>query len=147
MIQLTYIMKWGQWVSWISISYRNKTKQTMLFPCDENSGFTPVSIFNISVLIEVLHLCTVNPRHTNLHIATFKLKTFKDVNMCSINVRHEWHCCLPSASYCWPCFSSTISHLPFLLQSATLLACSLEARPCVPTVLLYYWTFQLYCKI
>ena len=66
---------------------------------------------------------------------------------CVISVRHEWHCCLPSASYCWPCFSSTISHLPFLLQSATLLACSLEARPCVPTVLLYYWTFQLYCKI
>ena len=33
--------------------------------------------------------------------------------------------------------SSTLSHLFSLLQSVTLLACSLDARPCVPDVSLY----------
>ena len=58
----------------------------------------------------------------------------------TINVRHEWNCSLPSVSYCrWP-FSSTISHLLSLLQSVTLLACSLDTSPCMPAVVLY-------CKI
>ena len=37
---------------------------------------------------------------------------------------------------------STISHLLPLLQRATLLACSLDASPCMPAIVLYYWTFQ-----
>ena len=47
-------------------------------------------------------------------------------------------------------FSSTISHFLSLLQSVTLLACSLDASPCMPTVVLYYCTYKirvLYCKI
>ena len=39
-------------------------------------------------------------------------------------------------------FSSTISHLLSLLQVVILLACSPDARPCMPTVVLYYCTFQ-----
>ena len=36
---------------------------------------------------------------------------------CAINVRHEWNCRLPSFSYCWWSFSSTISYLlSFLLD-------------------------------
>ena len=31
---------------------------------------------------------------------------------------------------------------PLLLQSAALLACSLDASPCMPAVVLYYCTFQ-----
>ena len=61
---------------------------------------------------------------------------------CAINVRREWNCSLPSVSCCWRSFSSTISHLLSLLQSATLLACSLDASPCVPAVVLYYCTVQ-----
>ena len=48
----------------------------------------------------------------------------------------------------WQSFSSTISHFLSLLQSVSLLACSLDTSPCMPAVVLYYCTFQaLYCKI
>ena len=53
---------------------------------------------------------------------SFKLQTFKDVNMHSITIRHEWDCSGPPASYCWCPFSSAISCLPCLLQSAPFLA-------------------------
>ena len=39
-------------------------------------------------------------------------------------------------------FSSTISQVLFLLQSVTLLACSLNASPYMPAIVLYYCTFQ-----
>ena len=45
-------------------------------------------------------------------------------------------------AYCWRPFSSTISHPFSLLQLVTLLACSLNATPCMPAVVLYYCTFQ-----
>ena len=54
----------------------------------------------------------------------------------------EWNCSLPSISYCWQFFSSTISHPLSLLWLITLLACSLDASPCMPALLLYYWTLQ-----
>ena len=48
----------------------------------------------------------------------------------------------------WQSFSSTISHFLSLLQSVSLLACSLNTSPCMPAVVLYYCTFQgVYCKI
>ena len=55
-----------------------------------------------------------------------------------LNGRCEWNCSLPSISYCWQSFSSTISHLLSLLYSITLLPCWLDASPCVPAVVLYY---------
>ena len=61
---------------------------------------------------------------------------------CAVCARHEWNCSLPSVSYCWWSFSSTISHLLSLLQSVTLLACSLNASPCMPAIILHYCTFQ-----
>ena len=75
----------------------------------------------------------------NSFIWTLKLRTFKGVN---VHSGVEWDCSLPSLSWCWRSFSSTISHLPSLLQSAALLACSLDASPCMPAVVLYYCTFQ-----
>ena len=62
----------------------------------------------------------------------------------AINTSHEWNCSLCSISYCWPFFSSTISHLLSLLQSVTLLAHPLTTSPCMPAVLLY---FTRYCTI
>ena len=78
---------------------------------------------------------------------TFKLRTFKDANMHSINVKREWNHGLPSISSCWISFSFPISHLLSPLQSATLLACSLHASPCMPALL--YWTTVLlrYCTV
>ena len=35
------------------------------------------------------------------------------------------------------------SSTPSILQSVTLLACSLNASPCMPTVVLYYCIFQV----
>ena len=55
---------------------------------------------------------------------------------CASKVRSEWSCGSPSVSYYWWSFSSSIS----LRQSLTLLACSLNASPCVPAVALYYCT-------
>ena len=55
---------------------------------------------------------------------------------CASKVRSEWSCGSPSVSYYWRYFSSGIS----LRQSLTLLACSLDASPCVPAVALYYCT-------
>ena len=42
--------------------------------------------------------------------------------------QYKENCNLPSVSYCWWSFSSTISHLLSLLQSVTL-ACSLDEAP------------------
>ena len=71
----------------------------------------------------------------------FKSWTLKDANTRCISVRCGWNCSLPSVSYCWWSFSSTSSHL-LSLQSVTLLACSLNASPCVPAAVPYYCTFQ-----
>ena len=51
---------------------------------------------------------------------------------CAINVRPEWNCSLPSISYCWRSFSSSISHFLSLLSSVTLLAWSLDTSPWMP---------------
>ena len=58
----------------------------------------------------------------------------------------EMRSCLPSVSYCWWAFSSTISHLLCLLQLVTLLAVFLMPVPVATccTVLLYY---SRYCTI
>ena len=61
---------------------------------------------------------------------------------CAISVRREWYCSLPFISYCWRSFSFTVSHLLSLLHSVTHLACSLDAIPCVPAVVLDYSTLQ-----
>ena len=53
--------------------------------------------------------------------------------------RARWKDGLSSVSCCWQSFSSTIFSL---FQSVTLLACSLDARPCMPVVVMYYCTFQ-----
>ena len=60
---------------------------------------------------------------------------------CVLSISGEWHCSLPSVSYCWRFFSSTISHLFYLLQSVNS-SClftwyqPLEASWC--TVLVYF---------
>ena len=46
---------------------------------------------------------------------------------------------LSSISYCWQSFSSIIFGL---LSSNQRLACSLNASPCMPAVVLYYCSFQ-----
>ena len=67
--------------------------------------------------------------------------------------RHEWHCCLPSISYCWPSFSSTVSHHFSLLQSVTLLCLFTWCQPLyascctVCTTVLFkvlYFTFKMF---
>ena len=69
---------------------------------------------------------------------TFKMQTFKRENVCSINIRREWSCSLPSVSSCWWSFSSvspTSSSSP-----VTQLAGSLDASPvCQPS----WWTTVL----
>ena len=84
-------------------------------------------------------LVTVSPLYIEASTCRFS-KTHWNVG--SSNIRCEWNCSLPSVSYCRRSFSSTISHLPFLLQSVTPRACSLDASPCVPGVVMYSCTFQ-----
>ena len=85
----------------------------------------------------------VNPLHTNLLVENFQ--------RCE-HVFHqrplmrEWNCSLPSVSWCWRSFSSTISHLLSLLTSVTLLACSLDISPCMPAVVLDYY-FSRFCTV
>ena len=82
---------------------------------------------------------TVSP-----YTLTFKLQTFKDANVRSINVKHEWNSSLPS--YCWWFLSSTISHLLSLLQ----LFLPVHLMPAPIRQLLYCATILLkvlYCKI
>ena len=70
-----------------------------------------------------------------------ELNPARNQNLCHHFIQ-EWNCSLPSISYCWQFFSSTISHSLSLLQLVTLLACSLDASLCMPALLLYYCTFQ-----
>ena len=55
---------------------------------------------------------------------------------CAISVRPEWSGSLASISYCWWSFRSSTSHFLSLLLSVTLLACSLDTSPWMPTVAL-----------
>ena len=64
------------------------------------------------------------------------------IRTCVISIRWEWNCSLPSVSYSWGFFSSTIFHLLPHLQSVTLLACVPDARPCILAVVL-----SRYCTI
>ena len=57
------------------------------------------------------------------------------------NIRSEQNRCSPSI-YNFRSFSSTVSHFLSLLQSVTLLACSLNISPWMPAVILYCCTFQ-----
>ena len=88
---------------------------------------------------------TVSPLHTNLQVAQFqrcKRVSGSSKEPAPVPSRHEWDCSFPSISFCWSSFRSTISHLVSLLQSVTLLACSLEASSWMLAVVLYYCTFQ-----
>ena len=60
---------------------------------------------------------------------------------CDTNIRCEQNCCSPSI-YNFRYVSSIIPHFLSLLQSVTLLACSLNISPWMPAVILYYCTFQ-----
>ena len=62
---------------------------------------------------------------------------------CAINIRLEQSYSLPSISYCWWSFSSTISHLLPLLQSVSLLICSPDASPYMPAIVLYHQIFNV----
>ena len=65
-----------------------------------------------------------------------------------VSVRHKWNCNLPSVSCCGGSFNSTIYHLLSLLQSVTLLACSLDTSFCIPAVVLITVLFKvLYWEI
>ena len=88
--------------------------------------------------VEGRSACTVSA------LQIFMLWIFEDGNICSINVRLEWNCSLPSVSFCGQSFSSTVSLLFSILQSVTLLACSLAAIPCMPAVIL---CFPKYCTV
>ena len=86
-------------------------------------------------------------------LQSFKSRTFKDVwvyiwfqqgtRSCTIIKGREWNHSLPSVSYCWRSFGSTISRFLSLFRSVTLLACSLDASPWMPAVLY----FSRYCTI
>ena len=106
-----------------------------------------------STLLTSSHITRISNLRCNPDLDTvsslprnFKLQTFKNVNVHSIKC--EWHGNLPSTSHCWRSFSSTTSHIPSLLQSVILLACSLSASPCMPGVVWTTVLFKLlYCKI
>ena len=77
-----------------------------------------------------------------LYMQTFKLWTLKDAKVCSINFRHEWK--LQLAFHLLLLMILQLYRLPplCLLQSITLLAYSPDASSCMPSVILYYCTFQ-----
>ena len=60
---------------------------------------------------------------------------------CAINVRREWNGTLPIPASLLLLTILQLYHLPRLL-SLTPPACSFDARPCMPAVVLYYCTFQ-----
>ena len=65
-----------------------------------------------------------------------------------INDRCEWNHSLPSVFCGWWSFNSTIDYLRSPFQPVTLLACSLDARLCMPAVIMDTVLFKvLYWKI
>ena len=79
---------------------------------------------------------TVNSLHSDLQVANFQ----RCKRVPSKSGVSETAACPPSPTA--GSFRSTKFHLLSLLQSVTLLAWLLDARPCVPAVILYYCTFQ-----
>ena len=86
----------------------------------------------------------ISPLHTNIQVTSFRRCKYasllepEPVPLMSGVMKS-----LPTLSYCWQSFSFTISHLLSLLQSVTLLACSLNAN-CRCTTVLTRWE---YCTV
>ena len=138
-----------------SFPLRTLTHCVSIFP-----PLSPLLSFSFPLLGR-MYTCTVSP----LHMKTFSRKLSKmrmdtislffqesrwnriqqGTRTCAIHVRCEWHCSLPSISYCRLSFSSPISHLLSLLQSVALPACSLDASLCMAAAVLQY--FSRHCKI
>ena len=90
---------------------------------------------------------TISTLHANLHVMNFQRcerasgswrETEPELSTSSMS---EIAAC-PLSPVADNPFSSTISHLLPVLQSVTLPACSLDASPCMPTVVLYCCTLQ-----
>ena len=95
-----------------------------------------------SLSFSITYGIQLSPIHMNVH-SSFELSKVPVYVLSDVSSIRRANHSLPSVSYCWRPFSSTISHLLSLLrQAGTLLACSLHASPCVPSVVLYYCTFQ-----
>ena len=97
----------------------------------------------LCITFALLNACLtdrISPLHMNLKVANFS-----KMRMCictSSRVRQEGNCSSPSTSHCWQSSNSVISHLLSPPQSVTLPACSLDASPWMPAVVLSYCTFQ-----
>ena len=84
-------------------------------------------------------LTPASPPHINLQVANFQ--------RCECTLVPSTSGMQLALSCCWQSFSSTISHLLSILQSVTLLSCSIDTSPYMPVVILYYYTFARYYKI
>ena len=92
-----------------------------------------IYILSLFFIVSFLSLKYNIPNITNLWAVNFQ--------RCGYAFHHHHTWCSLSPIYCWWLFNSKIFHLLSLLQPLTLLACSLDASPCMPAIVLYYWTF------
>ena len=83
---------------------------------------------------------TVSPLYTSLQV--LNLQKWECTFACPVTLKYEWNCNSPSASCCWRSFSSPTSLLLSHPHSVTVLACSLAASPCMPSVVRYYCNSQ-----
>ena len=90
-----------------------------------------------ATLTKCLILITGSPLHRNLQVGNFQ----RHEGACH---QHQARVSLQPALHLLllVVLQPTISHLPFLLPSVSLLACPLDASPWMPAVVLYHSTFQ-----
>ena len=89
-----------------------------------------------SMLLDILQCCT-DYCSTVLDSQNW---VQQGTRICAIDVRRVWNCSLPSISFWgWWSLSSNVFRLFSLFQLVS--ACSLDAGPCMPVIILYYCTF------
>ena len=108
-----------------------------VFPWAFSKGTTTETTRKTSGQIHFSIPATVSPLHTNLQVGNFQ----RHEGACH---QHQARVSLQPALHLLllVVLQPTISHLPFLLPSVSLLACPLDASPWMPAVVLYYCTFQ-----
>ena len=94
-----------------------------------------------SLSFSITYGIQLSPIHMNAH---FKFRTLKGANVCSIRCEFYQEGKSQLALCLLLLMTLQLHRLPPPLPppSGTLLACSLHASPCVPSVVLYYCTFQ-----
>ena len=122
---------------WLTSRHITCTQPSLIIPVHSEFFIWTSWMVPITLSSHLVFIYTLSCLHMNLQVANFQRcecastqtsldAVFRRVDRiqqgtrtCTINIKYDWHCSLPSVSYFWRSFSSIDSHLLSLFQSVT----------------------------